>query len=79
MGRVAVWPWRSIESFHAHPTLVDFLDGSSLEGIDPSLSYRVDYMGVSDTRQPATRKKEELGRAWRFEAMIDKGLIDAQA
>jgi hypothetical protein len=75
-------PGEASKSFHAHPALLAFLHGSSLGGINPLLSYRVDYMGVSDTRQPTTGKKEERGRAWRFEAMIDvahhKGLIDAQ-
>jgi hypothetical protein len=66
---------------HQHPALLAFLRESSLGGIDPSLWYRIDYMGVSNSRQPTTSKNEERGRAWRFEAMIDvahhKGLIDA--
>ncbi len=51
-------PGEALKSFHAHPALLAFLHGSSLGGINPSLSYRVDYMGVSDTRQPTTSKKE---------------------
>jgi hypothetical protein len=80
-GNLQFGPGETWRSFNEHPALLAFLRESSLGGIDPSLSYRVDYMGVSDIRQPATRKKEERGRAWRFEAMIDvahhKGLIDA--
>ncbi len=41
-------PGETAKSFHAHPALFAFLCESSLGGIDPSLSYRVDYMGVSD-------------------------------
>ncbi len=66
----------------AHPALLAFLRESSLGGIDPSLSYRVDYMGDSDALQPTLRDVEERGRAWRFEALVDvehhKYLIDAQ-
>jgi hypothetical protein len=86
-GLTATWgdlrfgPGETYRSFHEHPARLAFLRESSLEGIDPSLLCRVDYMGVSDTRQQTTSKKEERGRAWRFEAMIDvahhKGLIDA--
>jgi hypothetical protein len=81
-GELRFGPGEASKSLHAHPALLAFLHGSSLGGINPSLSYRVDYMGVSDTRQPTTSKTEERGRAWRFEAMIDvahhKGPIDAQ-
>ncbi len=30
-------------------------------GIDPSLWYRIDYMGVSNSRQPTTSKNEDAG------------------
>jgi hypothetical protein len=37
-GELRFGPREASKSFHAHPTLVDFLDGSSLEGIDPSFA-----------------------------------------
>jgi hypothetical protein len=58
-GEVRFGPGEASKSFHAHPTLIDFLDGSSLEEMDPYLSYRVDYMDACDNRQQTTRKKEE--------------------
>ena len=87
-GLTATWgdlrfgPGETYRSFNEHPALLAFLRQSSIGGIDRSLWCRVDYMGVSDSRQPTTSRNEERGRAWRFEAMIDvahhKGLIDAQ-
>jgi hypothetical protein len=87
-GLTATWgalqfgPRKPSRSFHDHPARLAFLLESSLGGIDPSFCYCVDYMGVSDTRQPTTSKNDEQGRAWRFEAMIyvahQKDLIDAR-
>jgi hypothetical protein len=60
-GLTATWgdllfgPGKTSKSFHAHPALLAFLRESSLGGIDPSLSYRVDYMGVSNALQPTIR------------------------
>ncbi len=86
-GLTATWgdlqfgPGETYRSFNQRPALLAFLLESSLGGIDPSLWYRIDYMGVSNSRQPTTSKNEERGRAWRFEAMINvahhEGLIDA--
>jgi hypothetical protein len=80
-GELRFGPGETYRSFHEHPARLAFLRESSLGGIDPSLSYRVDYLGFSDALQPTIRDVEERGRAWRFEAMIDvahhKGLIDA--
>ncbi len=79
-GLTATWadlrlgPRETWKSFNEHPALLTFLRESSLGGIDPSLMYRVDYMGVSNTRQPSTSTNEEGGRAWRFQAMIDVAL-----
>ncbi len=70
-GDLQFGPREPSRSFHDHPARLAFLHESSLGGINQSLSYRVDYMGVSDTRQPTTSKNEERGRAWRFEAIID--------
>jgi hypothetical protein len=75
-------PGKTYRSFNEHTALLASLRQSSIGGIDHSLWCRIDYMGVSDTRQQTTSRNEERGRTWTFEAMIDvahhKGLIDKQ-
>ncbi len=76
-GLTATWgdlqfgPGETYRSFIQHPALLAFLRESSLGGINPSLWYRIDYISVSNFRQPTTSKNEERGRTWRFEVMID--------
>jgi hypothetical protein len=80
-GTMTFGPGEKWRSFNEHPAFLAFLRESSLGGINPSLSFRVDYEGVSDAIQPTITKMEQRGRAWRFEATIDvklhKNLIDA--
>ena len=50
-------------------------------GMDRTLEFRVDYIGVSDAGQATTRGMEKRLRAWRFAEVIDaayhQALIDA--
>ncbi len=58
-------------SLNDHAVFRSFILESSLGGKDPSLMYRVDYRGVSNSMQPTIRKDNERVRAWKFEAVVD--------
>ena len=59
------------ESLNDHAAFRTFLRESSLQGVDHTLLFRVDYIGVSEARQPTIRKDDDRARAWKFEAVID--------
>ena len=59
------------ESLNDHKEFKRFLCQSSLEGMDSTLLYRVDYRGVSEARQPTTAKEDVRARAWKFDAVLN--------
>ena len=58
-------------SLNEHATFTTFLRKSSLEGLDSTLMFRVDYVGKSEARQLVIQKGKERAKAWKFEAVID--------
>ncbi len=59
------------KSLNDHAAFKRFLDQSSLEGMDSTLLYRVDYRGVSEAWQPTTAREDDRAKAWKFEAVLD--------
>ena len=58
-------------SLNEHAAFKTFLRESSLGGLDPTLMFRVDYIGKSEARQLVIHKDDERAKAWKFEAVID--------